>query len=119
MAATNLLDLMSEKDRNLALERFKRRMSKSRTVDNRISSEIYIISEFGYYYGYAGVEAIRENKITLDEAFCLLEGARKVWYKKLVEQTSAQQVSTGSVMSKSPSTTFKRGIKPFVKRSEI
>jgi hypothetical protein len=119
MAATNLLDLMSEKDRALMLERYKRRMEGGDPGSDRISREMYLLAEFSYYLGYGGVEAVRENKITLEEMYALLEGLRKVWYVKLVEQARAQQVSTGSVLAKSPNTAFSKGIKPYVKRSEL
>jgi len=120
MAMTNVLDLMTKKDRDAMMARYKRRMEKrDNGEDNRISSEIYIVAEFGYYFGWLGIAAIRNNEITIEEVFGLLEGARKVWYSKLVDQARAQQVSTASVLAKSPNTAFKRGIKPFVKRSEV
>lgn len=114
----NLLDLMSEEDKSKALTRFKRRMERSDKFDNRIPNEVYIVAEFGYYFGWEGIRAIRNDEITLAEANALLEGARKVWYAKLVEQARAGQISTGSVFSKHPNDSFKKGIKPFAKRSE-
>lgn len=112
----NLLDLMRPEDKKKALERYRRRMQKDENRDNQVSSEIFIISEFGYFYGWQAIEAIRNNQITLEEVNTLLEGARKVWYSRLVETAKTQQVATASSLAKNPNKVFKQGLRPFIEK---
>lgn len=115
----NVLDLMTPEDRKKALARFKN-SQKQRNGEMRISQEIYALSEFGYYYGWEAVMAVRTNQITLEEMYVLLEGARKVWYSKLAESARAQFVATGSAMAhKGADKAFRNGIKPFKKAAEV
>ena len=92
----NLLDMMTPEHRQQAIERFNRRMEKREHESNRVTSEIYLISEFGYYYGWPGIKAIRNNEITLKEVYVLLEGARKVWYAKQLEINKMRRVAVDS-----------------------
>ena len=93
----NLLDLMSEDEKKRALERFKSRMEKTdKFARNRINNEVYLIAEFGSYYGWDGVMAIRNNEITLEEVYLYLEASRKVEYARLVERTNATRIAMES-----------------------
>lgn len=112
-----LSDMMKPEDWAKAKERYQKRIE--RREDTKVSPEIYLTAEFGYYFGWAGIMAILSNQITLDKAYVLLEGARKVWYQKIVEQASANQVSFGTALSKHPKANLEKGMRPFVKRSEI
>lgn len=114
----NLLDLMSKDDRELMLSRFRERTA-NKGYDNRISSEIYLVAEFGYYFGWEAVNAVRHNEVTIEEMYSLLEGARKVWYQKLVEQGKITTTAVATPFSKHPQQTFKQGMKPFLDRSKI
>ncbi|WP_455677848.1 hypothetical protein [Sharpea azabuensis] len=115
---SNLLDLMSQSDREKMLARYHERTAK-RDTDNKISTEVYLLAEFGYYFGWEAIQAVRHDDITIEEMFSLLEGARKVWYQKLVENARAMTISVASPLSKNGTKTFKEGMKPFVDRSKI
>lgn len=115
----NLLELMKPEDREKAVARFKKRMEGTEKYDNRVPTEMYLLAEFGYYFGWQAVKDIKDNLYTLEEVYPLLEGARKVWYSKLVEQARASQISTASVMAKSPNQAFKKGIKPFAEMAKV
>lgn len=127
----SLLDLMPEDERNKALERGQKRMDRQRSRKGLdVSPEIYTVSEFGYYFGWEAMLAIRrgytlvpgtnEKEIfTLGEALVLLEGARKVWYSKLVEQSHGNMVASAAKFSKNPGQSFNNGVKPFTDRAEV
>lgn len=109
----NILDLMRPEDKEKALKRFER-SQKQRSSEMRISQEVYLLSEFGYYYGWQAIRDVRENKIKLKEVYVLLEGARKVWYNKVAEISRANFIATGSAMaSKDGNKAFQAGIRPF------
>lgn len=124
----SLLDLMPKEEAAKAIERGQRRMENSKSKKGlAISPEVFLVSEFGYYFGWEAVLAIRrgytvvpitgeKEVLTLDEAQVLLEGARKVWSSKLAEQAHAGVISNSF---KSSSTSFDSAIKPFTDRAEI
>ena len=117
----NLLDLMKPEDREKAKLRFKQRTEKREDSDNRIPNEMYLVAEFGYYFGYEGIRDVRDNKITLEEMNALLEGARKVWYVKLVEQANIMRVvaESANVFAKrtEKNKLYRDGTKPFRRRA--
>lgn len=131
----NLLDLMPPAEAQKALERAKNRLDRQSAKKGLdVSPEIFLVAEFGYYFGWEAVLAVRrgyttvpitdskgktiykQEVFTLAEAQVLLEGARKVWYSKLVEQTHAGVISNGFSSS---SKSFDSAIKPFTDRTEI
>ena len=130
----SLLDLMSKEEAQKAVERGRRRLEKhkaKRGLD--VSPEVYLVAEFGYYFGWEGVMAIRQGFIekiddsgavvkdpfTLDEALLLLEGARKVWYTKLMEQGHANLASNVAARNENPGKAFNDGVKPFTERAAV
>ncbi len=130
----SLLELMPQDERDKAIERGRRRMDRQRTKRGLdVSPEIYIVAEFGYYFGWEAVLAIKRGYIerigpddsiikdpfTLDEALVLLEGARKVWYSKLTEQGHAALIANTSVYNKNPGQAFNNGVKAFTDRAEV
>lgn len=116
---TSLLDIMSEEDRKKALELYELRMAKTeRSSENKVSSEIYLVAEFGYYFGWNAIEAIRNNEINLEEAFALIRGARKVWYQKLVETGQVQTTACSTPFAKERGF-WQKSMKPFLKESEL
>ena len=119
----NILDMMTPEHREQAIARFKKRMQKREREENRVTSEIYLIAEFGFYYGWEGVRAIRNNEITLKEVFVLLEGARKVWYSKQVEINNLRRVAVDSsnplAKKSSKLMNYEKGIQPFVERAKV
>ena len=113
----NLLDLLSEEDKGKALKRNRqRRVSKSL---QEINPEIYLVAEFGYYFGYDGIRAIKNNEITLDEVRALIIGARKVWYSRVVDSATGSLAATGAVNSKKPAETFGKIIKPYTEGMKV
>lgn len=114
----NVLDLMSERERTRLLDRYKSRTEKREEV-SRVSPEVYILAELGYFYGWEAVRDVRNNVITLEEVYALIEGAKKVWYSNVVDRARASQISTGSLFTKSPAKKFNAGMKPFIKAAEV
>lgn len=86
---------------------------------NRIEPEEMLVAEFGYYYGWEGVEAILTNRISTSTMMKLLKGARKVWYSKLIDSSIATYTATGAVNSKNPKKTMKDGLRGFMKEAKL
>lgn len=131
----SLLDLMPAEEAKKAIERGERRMARQQSRKNLdITPEIYLVSELGYYFGWEAVLAVRrgyttvpstdskgklvykKEVFTLEEAQVLLEGARKVWYSKLVEQSQASIVGHSF---KSSAKSYDGAIKQFTDRAEV
>lgn len=122
---------MSPEEREKALKRAERRLSSKRGHD--ISPEIYLVAEFGYYFGWDGILAIKRGYIektdglgkaikepfTLEEAMVLLEGARKVWASKVVDKAHATLIGTQTAYSKTPRDTFEKGAEPYIKKANL
>lgn len=111
---------MSEDDKKKVLKRYSDSVSRTRNENEKISNEIFMLSKFGYYYGWAAVMAVRNNEITLEEMFALLEGAEKVHFIKLVENARTDFIATASAMaSKDGAVHFEKGMKPYIERAKI
>ena len=119
----NLLDLMTPEHREQAISRFRKRMEKREHDGNKVTNEIYLISEFGFYYGWDGIKAIRNNEITMKEVFILLEGARKVWYAKNLEINNmrriANEASNPFAKKSNKISIYDKGTKQFVERAKV
>lgn len=130
----NLLDLMPEDERKKALERAHKRMERQRSRKGLdVSPEMYMVAEFGYYFGWESVLAIKRGYIekigpngdvvkepfTLGEALVLLEAARKVWYSKLVEQAHGSLIANTSARTQNPGQSFNNSVTPFTARAEV
>lgn len=113
----NLLDKIRPEDRAKIDAAYERRMAKRADSDNKITNELYLLAELGYYYGWSAIQDVRTNQITYIEMFALVEAARKVWYTKLCEQARATLAANGSIMAKNPTKAFKDGMRPFFERS--
>lgn len=79
----------------------------------------FFIAQFGYYYGWGGIDAILTNKITMEEAQVLLEGANKVWASQVVNHIQAAQAGNASTKGKKGAKVFRRIIKVFQKEMRI
>ena len=139
----SLLDLMPKEEAERALKNAQKRLDRQQSRKGLdVSPEIYLVSEFGYHFGWEAVLAIRRgftiepvidarnefvtdakgnikykpSVFTLDEAQILLEGARKVWRTKLVEQAHAGMISNSF---KTSSKTFDDAVKPFTDKAEV
>lgn len=119
----NILDLMTPEHRRQAIARFRQRIKKRENEEVKISPEIFLLSEFGYYYGFAAVRAVRENKISYEEMFILLEGARKVWYTKELEKSNMMRVAVDSsnplAKRVEKAQAFNKGMKEYRERASI
>lgn len=113
----NLLDLMTSDDRQKMLERYERRMTPDPSRgQHEVSPEIYITSELGYYYGWDAVMALRENQMSLEEVFAFVEGAKKVRYAKMIEETHAMIAAIQTAFSENPQSTFNKTMKQFLEK---
>lgn len=124
----SLLDLMPQEEADKALERAKKRLDRQKARKGLdVSPEIFLVSEFGYYFGWDAMLAIRrgytvvpgtneKELFTLEEAQVLLEGARKVWYSKLIEQTNSGIISNSFNTS---SKSFDSAIEQFKEKAEV
>ena len=117
----NLFDLIKDKRFVERIkERYKKRVESKFSDDNKvdISPEVYILSEFGYFYGWGAVEAALNNEITLEAALALVDGAKKVHYTRLIDDAHAQVVAIQSAHADKPSEAFSQGMKPFTERAK-
>lgn len=128
----NLLDLMPEADRKLALEKAEKRLARRSSKAGSVSTELYIVAQLGYYYGWEAVLAIRRGYTTthkmeggvsvterepfyLDEAIALIEAADKVWYTKQVDIAHTGMIgNTFTTQAK----TFSEAVQPFTDKAE-
>lgn len=114
----NLLDLMRPDDRKKMLVRYKERTAQ-KNINNKISSEMYLLAEFGQMYGWEAIMSIKKDEITGEEMFALLEAGRKVLANRAIEHGVTTSVAIGSQFSKHPNTVFDRGMKEFKERAKI
>lgn len=113
----SLLDLMTPSDRQKSLDNAKRRNQEIKY--HNVTPEMYAIAEFGYYFGYEGIRAIKNNEISLDEVYVLLAGAQKVWYSKVVDTSHGSLVANVSAKSKSAGGTFSKGMSGFINKMKV
>lgn len=131
MKSKSLLDLMTPEERDRAIERGKNRIAKRKARKGLdVSPEIYEIAEFGYYFGWEALMAVRRGYtiapaggekefLSMEEVQVLLEGARKVWYTKLIETAGTNMASTSAAFSKSPSQSLDSQLEPLKERAVV
>ena len=128
MKAKSFLDRMPAEKRKMYEERAEKRLQASKAKRGlSVSPEFYMAAEFGYYFGWDAVVALRrgytvepvsgdKELLTMAEAQLLLEGARKVWYSKLVDHAETSVIAnTFNASSKS----FDQAIKPIKDKASI
>lgn len=127
----SILDMMPPEEREKALERSKKRMERSKARKGLdISPEIFELCEFGYYFGWEALMAVRRgytiepvtgNKelLSMDEVQVILEGARKVWYTKLKDSASTNMVSIMSALSKTPGQTLENQLQTLSEMAKV
>lgn len=98
---TNVLDLLTDEEKKdieaRYRERIKRRQNSSKP---KVTPEIYLIAKFGIYFGWEAVRDVLDDKISLEMMFALIEGAEKVYYSQLCENTRGTFVAHTSSMAK-------------------
>lgn len=131
MKSKSLLDLMPDDDRKKAIERAERRIERRKSRKGLdVSPEIFELAEFGYYFGWDALMAVRRGftvtpvtgeheLLSMEEVQVILEAARKVWYTKLIESAGVNMTSTGAAFSKTPSQTLENGLQPIKERAEV
>ena len=85
----------------------------------KVNDTWLFLAEFGYYFGWGGVQAVRNNEISIDEAEMLVRGARKVWSGKVYDFATASFIASASVNSKNPSNAFTSATNSFIKNSKV
>lgn len=78
-----------------------------------VDPEWQAIAEFGYFYGWGGVQAILNNEITGEEMMALLLAARKFHSKDIANGATAHFLAIAAGNSKKPGAEFKKLIKPY------
>ena len=131
MRSRNLLDLMPKEDRIRAIERAEKRIAARKARKGLdISPELYELAEFGYYFGWDALMAVRrgftvtpgtneKELLSMDEVQVILEAARKVWYTKLIEQAGTGMASTSAAFSKAPVQSLESQLQPLREKAEI
>lgn len=114
----NLLDLMRPEDRKKMLLRFKERTA-NKNINNKISSEMYMLAEFGLMFGWQAVIDVKNDTITGEEMFALLEAGRKVLANRQVEYGVSTSVAIGSQFSKHPNQEFEKGMRGFIEKGKV
>lgn len=111
----NLLDMMRPEDREKVVTRFKARIANNGT-ENKVSNEVYLLAEFGMMFGWEAVRDVRNDEITFEEMFALIEAGRKVEKKRIKDNGRVSSTAISTAFSKSPNSTFEKGTK-FLERS--
>lgn len=114
----NLLDLMRPEDRMKMIRRYKERTA-DKNINNKISSEMYMLAEFGLMFGWQAVMDVKNDTITGEEMFALLEAGRKVLANRVVEHGVSTSVAIGSQFSKHPNQEFDKGMRGFIERGKV
>lgn len=128
MKAKSFLDKMPEEERKKYEERAEKRLRANKSKKGlSVPPEFYMAAEFGYYFGWEAVMALRrgftvqpvtgeKELLSWAEAQLLLEGARKVWYSKIVDHAEAGVIAnTFNASSKS----FDDAIRPIKDKAKV
>lgn len=108
MAQPKYLELSKED-----LERVQRRRQAETAIE--VPVEWRLLAEFGYYYGWGAVNAVRNNEIDIEEFNNLLSGARKVHSSKMIDLATVNYTSLVASKSKKPQNVMNGGLKHFYK----
>lgn len=90
---------------------------KQKAEATKITPEWRLLAEFGYYYGYEGIKAVRENEIEIEAFNDLLAGARKVWAGKVLDLSTSIYTAVAATKSKKPNNVFNSGLERFIKEA--
>lgn len=107
---------MNPKPLELTPEQLERiRLRKERDEGVKVSPEWRLVAEFGYYFGWSGVEAVMNNDIDIGVFNNLLAGARKVWYGRVLDLSAMTYTSVGATKTKKPKSFMDKGLAFFRK----
>lgn len=112
---------MPQKRLELTPEELERVLKRKRQDEKtRVSPEELFIAEFGYYYGWDAMLAILSNDISMQDANVLINGARKVWNRQMIDMASIMFTSGTAARSGKKSTqVMNKGLKEFYKRAKV
>ena len=82
----------------------------------KVDDEMILVAEFGMYYGYAAIEAVHNDEISLDRMLWLLMAARKVDARNQHNLSSAVFTAVASANSKSPAKAFAANTKSYLRQ---
>ena len=113
----NLLDLMRPDDREKMIARYRERV-KPNGAKNKISNEFYLLADFGLMFGWQAVLAVRNNEITWEEMFALLEAGHKVQSTHMLDEGVMTTTAIGTAFSKKGQAqkTFNQGMRKHLER---
>jgi hypothetical protein len=98
----------------------KAKVGKELYTNSNVDPEWMFIAEFGGYFGYSGVEALLQNKITLPEAEVLIDGQRKIWDKRMYDIAEATFASSAASQSgKKAGSVFQQMTRRFIKGMRV
>lgn len=120
--SVNLLDLVSDADREKGLrmiERRRQQMVDPVKEDDGVTPEMFSIAEFGINYGWSAVVAIKNNEITFKEMQELNAAAKKVWYTRLIDKSHGNLIAVNAAMSQDAAGIFNQNIKVFTNKAEV
>lgn len=139
---TNLLDLMTPEDRQIAQRNYKKRLSGTlKSAENlKIPPEVFLVAELGFYYGWQAIETVKRGYVesfrtyrkdrkivthrtkipfSMDEAYVLVEAAKKIASGRIVDDARGTQVGVASALAKNPQRVFDDGIKVYKNRAKL
>lgn len=88
---------------------------RKRDETTKISPEWRLLAEFGIYYGWEAIKAVRNNEISTDEFNSLLSGGRKVWAGRMIDLSTVTFTSLVASKSKKPQSVMNKGLKEFIR----
>jgi hypothetical protein len=81
----------------------------------KVPIEWRLLSEFGIFYGWGAVQAVRNNEIDSAEFNYLLSGGRKVWAARMIDNATVHFTALAASKSKKPRDVMNKGLKHFNK----
>lgn len=99
------------------LEKIARRREQDEST--KVDPEWRLLAEFGDYYGWSAIQAVRNNEIDIDTFNGLLAGGRKVWAGKILDLSTMVFGAVAAANSKKPQTVLTKVLKNFYKEVKI
>lgn len=117
----NLLDLMSEKEKKIALDSYEKRKSGIKDT-GRVSQEMYLLAKLLRFGGWGAIEAVKRGYVgahtdkgefikiplSMAEIHELIRACDKVEFSKSIDMARANLIAINTSMSKSPATTWNK-----------
>lgn len=122
----NLLELMTESDRNIVAGLRTRQINSGLPHVSQISLQI---AKLGYYYGWGAIESVKRGYVekggakialTMDEIALLVEAGEKIHAQHMIDLARATRAGAASAIDiKHPKQVFEKGVELFTKRVNI